>query len=426
MLEIGCGSGDLLSALRPSYGLGVDFCPSVIESAEEKYPELCFVCLDAHDIGELNQKFDYIILSDLINDVYDIEEIFRQISILCQPDTRVLINYHSHLWADILKFAQRLRLANRQLQQNWVTELDLENLLNLTGFQVVRNSTEIVLPAKVPIITDFINKTMPKIWPFKHLALTRFAVARYIDQHSRPAFNGVSIVVPARNEQGHIERLVQEVPALGDNTELIFVEGGSSDDTYVEIEKHLAARDDIQMSLYRQTGKGKADAVRLGFEKARYDILMILDADISVLPEDIKRFYRALVSGKGEFINGVRLVYPMQDQAMRFLNRLGNKFFSYGFQFTLGQPIKDTLCGTKVISRSNYKKISENRHYFGDFDPYGDFDLIFGAAKLNLKIIDIPIRYQARTYGATNINRWSGGILLLKMLIRGLAKLKFI
>jgi glycosyltransferase involved in cell wall biosynthesis len=208
--------------------------------------------------------------------------------------------------------------------------------------------------------------------------------------------------------------------------ELIFVEGGSSDGTYSVIEEQMQSFAKFPVSLYRQPGKGKGDSVRTGFAKAKNDVLIILDADLTVLPEDLPKFYTALVSGKGEFVNGVRLVYPMEEKAMRFFNLLGNKFFSWGFSFVLGQSIKDTLCGTKVLYRSDYEKIAKDRGYFGDFDPYGDFDLLFGATRQNLKIIDMPVRYQARVYGETNINRWQGGWLLLKMLVVAIRKIKFV
>jgi glycosyltransferase involved in cell wall biosynthesis len=213
---------------------------------------------------------------------------------------------------------------------------------------------------------------------------------------------------------------------MGRGTELVFVEGHSHDDTHAAIEREIAAHPDRPARLYRQAGRGKGDAVRLGFERARGDVLMILDADLTVPPEDLPRFYAALVSGKGEFINGVRLVYPMEKQAMRFLNLVGNKFFSLAFSWLLGQPVKDTLCGTKVLWHADYRLIEANRAYFGDFDPFGDFDLLFGAARLNLKIVDLPIRYRERSYGTSNIQRWKHGLLLLRMVLFAARRIKFI
>ena len=259
-------------------------------------------------------------------------------------------------------------------------------------------------------------------------ALTNFLIARPSWQRKvagdrKPL---VSVVVPARNEAGNVENVFRRVPEMGAGTELIFVEGHSTDDTYAAIERSAANYPDRRVKILRQTGRGKGDAVRAGFAEAEGDILMILDADLTVAPEDLPRFYEALRSGKGEFVNGVRLVYPMEAQAMRFFNLIGNKFFAGAFSWLLGQTIKDTLCGTKVLSRQNYELIARNRGYFGEFDPFGDFDLIFGAAKLNLKIVDVPIRYAERTYGETNIARWRHGWLLIRMVMFACTRIKFV
>lgn len=427
ILEIGCFRGDLLNALSPSHGVGVDFSDVAVKHAREKYPHLTFHCLDGHDLHSLSETFDYIILSDLINDVYDVQCILEQVKRLCTPNTRIIFNFQSHLWSPMIRLARKCGVAHDQLLQNWFTMHDIKNMLNIVGFDIVSSQEEILFPTQFPLIGRLLNTFLARIWPLTHLCLSHFVIARpRLQSAQQQTDKSVSVIVAARNEAGHISDILDRVPKMGAATELIFVEGGSSDNTYDVIQQEIAEYTRMPVSLYKQPGKGKGDAVRLGFEKAQNDILMILDADMTVMPEDLPRFYNALVSGTGEFVNGVRLVYPMEDKAMRFLNLLGNKFFSLGFSFTLGQPIKDTLCGTKVLYRTDYEKIAANREYFGDFDPYGDFDLIFGAAKQNLKMVDMPIRYQARVYGDTNINRWEGGWLLLKMLIVALKKIKFI
>jgi len=241
---------------------------------------------------------------------------------------------------------------------------------------------------------------------------------------SGPTIFSTTIVIPCRNERGNIEAAVQRIPPFGGHQEIIFVDGHSTDGTIEEIQHVMAAYPDKDIRLLVQDGTGKGDAVRKGFAQATGDILMILDADLTMPPEDLPKFYDAIASGKGEFINGCRLVYPMESQAMRTLNLLGNKFFSMAFSWLLNQRIKDTLCGTKVLFRRDYERLVTNRHYFGDFDPFGDFDLLFGASKLNLHILEIPIRYQDRTYGSTNIQRFAHGWLLLKMTVYGFFRLK--
>lgn len=428
VLEIGCAQGDLLASLKPSFGVGIDFSSKMIKRAEQRHPYLHFFLADAHNLN-LHEEFDVIILSDLINDLWDVQTCFEQIASLATPYTRVIINTYSRLWELPLVLTEKMGLAKPTLYQNWLTVEDVTNLLDLAGFEVVRSWPEILWPLSTPFLTTVANRYLVKLWPFKALALTNFIVARpqskeLTDLDSEEP--SVSVIIPARNEAGNIQQIFARTPTMGSSTELIFVEGHSQDNTYTVIKQAIAAHPERQCKLFRQSGVGKGDAVRLGFANASGDILMILDADLTVPPEDLPRFYKALHSGKGEFINGVRLVYPMEEQAMRFFNLLGNKFFSLAFSWLLEQPIKDTLCGTKVLRKKDYELIVANRDYFGDFDPFGDFDLLFGAAKLGLKIVDLPIRYRERTYGTTNIQRWKHGLLLLRMVVFAAKRIKFV
>jgi SAM-dependent methyltransferase len=424
VLEIGCGGGDLLSGLEPAVGVGIDFSQSMIERARLRHPELRFLRADAHDL-DLDERFDFIILSDLVNDLWDVQAVLTQITPLTLPGSRIILNTYSHAWTLPLCLAERLGLARPRLRQNWLTLEDLANLLRLSGFEVLRSWQEVLCPLRIPLLAPLCNKYLVRLSPFKYLALANLLIARPAPEPltDRPS---VSVVIPARNEAGNIEQILARTPQMGAETELIFVEGNSTDDTYEVIERALENHPERQAMLLRQDGKGKGDAVRKGFEQATGDILMILDADLSVAPEDLPRFYEAIRAGRGELINGVRLIYPMEEKAMRFANLLGNKFFSLAFSWLLGTSIKDTLCGTKVLWRKDYELIAANRSYFGDFDPFGDFDLLFGAAKLNLKIVDLPIRYRERVYGTTNIQRWRHGWMLSNMVLFAATKIKFI
>jgi SAM-dependent methyltransferase len=423
VLELGCGQGDLLAAVRPDQGVGIDLSPRMIERARRRHPQLRFVEGDAH-APDLREQFDFIICSDLLNDVWDVQRVLEQAARVSHPSTRVIINNYSRVWEVPRKIAETVGIARRMLPQNWLTADDIVNLLYLADFEVVRSSAEIVWPLRTPLLDNLLNKYVGRLWPFYWLAIANFLIAR-----PTPAVAAepvVSVIVPARNEEGNIPNIFDRVPQMGAGTELIFVEGNSTDDTYRAVEREIARRPGTRVKLFKQPGKGKGDAVRLGFREASGDLLMILDADLTVPPEDLPRFYEAWRSGKAEFVNGVRLVYPMEEKAMRFFNFLGNKFFSLAFSWLLSQSIKDTLCGTKVLSKRDYEMIAANRAYFGEIDPFGDFDLIFGAAKYNLKIVDLPIRYAERTYGETNIQRWSHGWLLLRMVALAMRRLKFI
>ncbi|MCE1253194.1 MAG: bifunctional class I SAM-dependent methyltransferase/glycosyltransferase family 2 protein [Anaerolineae bacterium] len=426
VLEIGCSRGDLLAAMRPAYGVGIDFSAGMVKLAREAHPELTFIEADAHSF-ELNETFDYIILSDLLNDLWDVQLVLEQVKRWCTPHTRIILNAYSRLWEMPLLLASNLGLAKPRLYQNWLTVEDMTHLLNLSGFDVIRSWSEVLMPVRFPLIDSLCNRYLVKLGLFRWMAVTNFVVARpqpvLLEPKNPPV---VTVVVPARNEAGNVEAIFARTPEMGAGTELVFVEGNSSDNTYETIQAAIQAHPERRCQLFKQTGKGKGDAVRLGYQHAEGDVLMILDADLTVPPEDLPRFYHALANGQAEFVNGVRLVYPMEKEAMRFANLLGNKFFSLAFSWLLGQPVKDSLCGTKVLWKQDYLRVAANRHVFGDFDPFGDFDLLFGAARLNLKIVDLPIRYRERTYGSTNIQRWKHGVLLLRMVLFAANKIKFI
>ncbi|MEW6140862.1 MAG: glycosyltransferase [Thermodesulfobacteriota bacterium] len=425
VLEIGCSQGDLLAALEPSLGVGIDHSRAMVKRACERHPHLVFLQADGHELP-LRGPFDVVIMSDLVNDLWDVQAVFEEVSRVSVPQTRLILNAYSRLWELPLALTQRFNLAMPTLNQNWLTVEDLINLLKQADYQVVRHWSEILCPLAIPGLASLLNRFMVRFWPFRVLALTNFLVARPVAFADRTADEPVvSVIVPARNEEGNIEQIIERMPEMGGGTEIIFVEGHSSDNTYEAIRRAIASHPERRAKLFRQSGEGKGDAVRLGFQNAEGEVLMILDADLTVAPEDLPRFYRALVSGKGELINGVRLVYPMENEAMRLLNLVGNKVFGLSFSWLLGQSLKDTLCGTKVLWKDQYRLIAANRGYFGEIDPYGDFDLILGAARLNLEILDLPIRYRGRVYGTTNIRRWSGGLLLLRMTLTAARKITF-
>jgi SAM-dependent methyltransferase len=428
VLEIGCGLGDLLAAVEPGVGVGIDFSWEAVRRAAKRHPECRFLCADS-EFPPLRGPFDIIMLSDLLNDLWDVEAVLRRVRELSHPRTRIILNLYSRLWEIPLRLAQRLGWSKPNLPQNWLTPEDTVNLLQLTGWEIIRRRREILLPMPVPLIAEAANRVLVKLWPFSHGALANIYTARpqpSAESAGHPVLRRVSIIIPARNEEDNIPLLIPRIPPMGAGVELIFVEGHSRDRTAECIRRIIGEDPEKPISLFDQRGIGKGDAVRLGCSQAAGEILMILDADMTVAPADLPRFYRALTEGAGEFINGVRLVYPMENRAMPFLNLIGNRFFAMVFSWLLGQPVKDTLCGTKVFWKADYDLIAANRSYFGDFDPFGDFDLLFGAARLNLRIVDLPVRYRAREHGRTNIHRWRHGWMLLKMVVFAARRIKFI
>lgn len=422
VLEVGCGTGDLLAQCSPSKGVGIDISPAMIAAAQTKYPALHFYA-GSIDSYPGDEKFDYIILAGLVGDLDDVQIFFQGLQKFCTPDTRIIIEYYSYFWQSLLKIAEAAGCKMPQHEQNWLTANDIANFLRLAGYEDVKKERCVLMPFNIWGLSFLVNKYLAKLPLFNALTLNHFVIARPLAESKKEY--SVTILVPCRNERGNIEQAITRTPLFGTHQEFIFVEGHSKDGTYEEVERVIKAYPDKDIKLFKQTGKGKGDAVRLGFDKAQGEVLMILDADLTVPPEDMPKFYEAISSGKGEFINGCRLVYPMEDEAMRFLNLLANKFFGLFFSWLLGQRFKDTLCGTKVMFRHHYRELVANRHYFGDFDPFGDFDLIFGAVKLNLRILELPIRYKNRQYGTTQIQRFRHGLLLLRMCAFAMKKIKF-
>ncbi len=425
VLEVGSGDVRLLAALKPSRGVGIDASPRFVEIARKEHPQLEF----SHDFAEVfsrDEKFDYVILSGLVGYLDDVQTVLENLRKVCKPSTRILIDYYNYAWEPVLRFGSLVGLRMKEKIQNWLSLDDLENLLHISGYDVIGKSRKLIFPVYIPLFSNIVNRIFSNLPFFRKFCLLHFIIARPLPvEPGKP--RSVSVIVACKNEKGNIEELMRRIPVFGSSLEVVCVDGRSTDGTRQELERVKPLFPEKNIRIFDQTGPaGKGHAVRQAFDEARGDVLIILDADISVAPEDIPKFYELLVNGRGEFINGTRLVYPMEKQAMRFLNILGNKFFSAAFTYLLGQKIKDTLCGTKVLLRSDYQKIAKNRPYFGEFDPFGDFDLLFGAAKLNLKIVEVPVRYYERRYGTTKIHRFRAGFLLLGMCMIAMRRLKFV
>lgn len=426
VLELGCGTGDLLAALKPSFGVGVDFSEGMIGAARAAHPELTFLVGDIEDeafVRSLPGPFDVIVVVDTLGALDDCQAMFENLHALCTRETRIVIGHFSHLWYPALKSAEAVGLKMPQPPQNVLSPADVRALAALADFDAVKSEPRLLLPMRLLGLGRFVNRFLAPLPLINHLCLRHYTICRSLRRPARD-LTSATVVVPARNERGNIEAAVKRIPRFVEDLEIIFIEGHSQDGTWQEIERVVAAYPRYDIKAMRQPGKGKGDAVFAAFDAARGDVLIILDADLTMPPEQLPKFWEAIRSGKGEFVNGSRLVYPMEDQAMRFLNLVANKSFSLLFTWLLSQRFTDTLCGTKAMLRSDYARLKAGRSYFGDFDPFGDFDLIFGASKLGLKAVEIPIRYASRTYGETQISRFRHGFMLLRMVLFAFTRIK--
>jgi len=363
-----------------------------------------------------------VLINGTFNHHFDVQGLLLQLRGKLSRTSRVLVVIYNPYLSWLYKFANRLGIRRGDLPTTFLTRVDLQNIAKVSGFEIIRQQPVGYWPWRSLGLGGALNRVLPLVPVVRWLSLAYVVSLRAPMPQYRPS---LSCVIPARNERGNIEAALQRFPDLGCETEILFVEGHSNDGTWEEIQRVVSQyRGPFKLQALQQTGKGKVDAVRVGFAHATNTLLVILDADLTMPPEMLERFYRAYCDGHGDFINGSRLVYPMEGDAMRFLNRLGNVFFAKALSWVLNVHIGDSLCGTKLISRADYARAVRWRQDFGDFDPFGDFELLFPAAVLELGIVDVPVRYRARTYGSTNIDRFRHGLLLLKMTWIGFTRIK--
>ncbi len=429
ILELGCGTGSLIGNLHPSYGVGVDISEKMIAVAKKSHPKIKFFCEDIEHF-HVEEKFDYVIISGTLGSVNNIQKVLQHISKMCSSDTRLVLNYYNQLWTPIINVSESLGLKKKEVILNWLSVDDIENFLYISGYQVIKRDFFLLFPKYVPLLSTIFNRLIAKIPFIRRLCLEQFVVARPYKRPDNHAELTSSVVVTCRDEEGNIEELIKRIPDMGKNTEIIFVEGHSKDNTVGKIKEMIKKYPEKDIKLMKQKGIGQGDAFRMGFDNAKGDFVCWLEADLTTPPEEIGLFYEAYIQGKGEYVNGTRLVYEMEKEAMPLGNFIINRFFGNLFTIILGQRFTDTLCGFKAISKKNYLKIRKNITYFGDFDPFGDFELIFGSIRHNLKVVEIPVHYIPRSYGTpkaygkTIISRFRHLFLLLKMSWKAFVKFK--
>lgn len=425
VLHLRCSIGYVLDELRPSYGLGIDDSPRQIEEAAKRYPQLDFLLQSPENVSlpEGTAAFDHILITS-VEDIIDLQACLDSVAPYCSPSTRIIVvNYH-YLWHPLVKLAERLRLRIPQKQHNWISAWDINGIMTIAGYEPLVNRRAILFPFNIPVISYLLNRFVARLPLFRFFTMHRINVARPV-----PPPQGeysVSVCIPCRNEAGNIQAAVERIPQMGSHVEIIFGDDKSTDGTPDVVREMMRKYPEKDIKLVNGPGICKAYNVWSCFDAAQGDILMILDADLTVIPEELPYFYEAIARKRGEFINGSRLVYPMHKDAMRFFNVVGNKFFSIAFSFVLDIRIKDTLCGTKVLWRRDFANIKKLRGSWGIDDRWGDYELIFGAAKNHLKIIDLPVHYMERTYGETKMtNRIKNGRIMLRQVWAALWKIKF-
>lgn len=423
ILNVRCQTGWFLNILKPKNGVGVEISENMVGVARKLYPQFKYMISDPEKLC-INNSFDYILFNNL-EDTVDIVNSFRSLKKMCIRHTRLILYTYNDLWKPILKLAERCGIKWKTHDPNWLSEYDLRNALHLAGFEWLKTYRIILLPIPIPIVSYFFNRLVARLPGAERLCLINVLVARQSPKPIAPEDVSISVIIPCKNEKGNIRSTVERMPDMGKYLELIFCDDNSTDGTADKIIECKKIYPNKNIKLIHGPGICKAENVLEGFRAATCEVLMILDGDLTIMPEELPQFLLALVEGKGELINGSRFIYPFSRSAMKFGNFLGNKLFSMFFSFMLDQRIKDTLCGTKVFWRSDWENMEKLHGTWGIKDIWGDYELLFAAAKLNLRIVDLPVHYQERIYGTTKMvnvfwNAWN----FFSFYLFGLIKLK--
>lgn len=434
VLEIGNGTSNLLHTLKPEHAISIEIRTKT-QSSKFQYASNILMMSNIEEFP-VNQEFDYVLLPNTISHVTNIQSLLINCHSVSNPSTRLIITFHNPAWEIILQLASFLGQRMYLPDLNWLSLEDVRNLLDLSNFEVITSGKRCLIPRNILFLSPIVNRFIAPLPIFNKMCLTEYIIARPRQNFHQPQSEilsnfSCSVIIPARNEANNIENCVTRMPQLGRFTEIIFVEGNSQDETWSTIKKVQTQYgkeygNSLKIKAIQQTGRGKGNAVREASQLAEGDILIILDSDLTVQPEDLIYFFSAVALNYCEFANGCRLVYPLYKETMPWINRIANRFFAWLLSFLLNIKIKDSLCGTKALKKTDYEKIYNTYEYFTNFDPFGDFDLLFGAAKLGLKIQDIPVRYVSRTYGRSNISHFKEGFILLKMCLYAAIKIKFV
>lgn len=418
VLEVGCGTGEILASMNPKRGVGIDISQKMVELAKQKYPQYTFIHAPIEDL-DIDEKFDYVIMVDVVDHVYDVVDVFTSLRRFCHPTTRIILTTISPWWEPILSLMEKLSAKMPEGPHNFIEKRILGNMIEMVGFSVSYSGYLLLFPKWIPILSYIMNSIGVRIWGLNRLSAVQYMI---IQPEFKKTFDlglGCSVIIPCHNEEDNIESAVRRIPSMGKETEIIVVNDGSTDGTAEKVRALQKEISNLKLVDY-SPNRGKGQAVKQGFDAATQEVIMILDADVSTPPEELPRFFEPLNRGVCQFVNGTRMVYPMEEQAMRTVNLFFNKMFGYMMSFITQQTLTDTLCGTKALYRSDYKRMQWG------IDRWGDFDLLFGAAKMGSKIMEVPVHYLTRQSGESKMKSLKHGIHLLIACVKGFRQLIFI
>jgi ubiquinone/menaquinone biosynthesis C-methylase UbiE len=416
VLEVGCGTGEILASVKPSRGVGIDISSEMTKIAARKFPQYDFIHAPIEEL-KINEKFDYVIMVDVVDHVYDVMDVFENLFKFCKPTTQIILTTINPWWDPILMLMEKIGAKMPEGPHNFIEKRNLSKMVELLDFSISYSGYMLLFPKYIPVLSFLANSLGTRMWGISKCSAVQYMIIQPTVKNKTDLGYGCSVIIPCYNEAGNIEEAVKRVPQMGRGTEVVVVNDGSKDKT-AEIVRGLQLPH-VTLIDY-SPNRGKGNAVKAGFDAAQNEVIMILDADISTPPEELPRFFNPLNQGRCQFVNGTRLVYPMQEQAMRTLNLFGNKLFGMIMSFITQQHLTDTLCGTKALLKSDFKRMSWG------LDKWGDFDLLFGAAKIGSKIMEVPVHYKSRKADKSKMNSFRHGLHLLRACFLGFRELVFV
>lgn len=417
VLEVGCGTGEILATTKPQRGVGIDISKKMVELASQKFPQYTFIHSPIEDL-QLGEKFDYIVMIDVVDHVHDVMDVFHSLYRFCHSETQVILTTINPWWDPILSVMEKFGAKMPEGPHNFIEKRNLTKMLELMDFSISYSGYMLLFPKKIPVLSFLANSIGTRMWGIQKMSAVQYMLIHPMVKNDIDLRLGCSVIIPCYNEQDNIEEAIRRTPQMGRETEIIVVNDCSTDNTAQKVRDLQSRYPNLKLVDY-SPNRGKGYAVRKGFEAATQEVLMILDADISTPPEELPRFFDPLNKGICQFVNGTRMVYPMENQAMRTLNLFGNKIFGFIMSFVTQQNLTDTLCGTKAFYKKDLKMIKWG------LDKWGDFDLLFGAARTGKKIMEVPVHYMTRKSGESKMRSFRHGVHLLRACYLGFKELVF-
>ncbi len=353
------------------------------------------------NIENILSDCDTVVISDIEHQLNPAKNLLN-LSRIVGDNTKIILLSKNMVWMILIKIL-KLFFSFSPKKNNFLPSSYLDNLYSSCNLELIRQEKIIALPINIPFLTKIINRIF-RLPLLNFFCMSNIAILKKkIKNSSNHKDLKISFIIPCKNEQDNIKVFEQKINENTEPDEYLFGDDNSSDKTSDEIDKLIEKLSDKKIIKYNGPGICKSENVYKGIDLSSGDIIVIYDADHTVSFEDIKFSVSIMKKTNVDFINCTRMIYPQKDGAMKFANFIGNTIFASLFSLLFKKKITDTLCGTKIFYKKDWEKIKENTSQWGMKDLWGDFDLLIGAYKNNLKITEVPVTYYERRENETKM-----------------------